>query len=173
MASLTASTCHSSRAGLCLAVDQHNECRSDPYMARYRSHSDHKHSVQAIKKPLSSSSSSSSSSKSFTSSKSFSCSAFPPSILRFPPNFARQLSIKARRNCSNIGLAQVVAASATNHSPPPASTGVPDNGAGPITTLTADPVCSSTLSNDATTPSLATAVVHAGLLFHALNFWMF
>lgn len=35
-------------------------------------------------------------------------------ILRFPPNFKRQLSIKARRNCSNIGVAQVVAASATN-----------------------------------------------------------
>lgn len=32
-------------------------------------------------------------------------------ILRFPPNFVRQLSVKARRNCSNIGVAQVVAAS--------------------------------------------------------------
>ncbi|GFP90379.1 cystathionine gamma-synthase 1 chloroplastic [Phtheirospermum japonicum] len=32
-------------------------------------------------------------------------------ILRFPPNFVRQLSTKARRNCSNIGVAQVVAAS--------------------------------------------------------------
>ncbi|KAF8091447.1 hypothetical protein N665_0445s0032 [Sinapis alba] len=31
-------------------------------------------------------------------------------ILRFPPNFVRQLSIKARRNCSNIGVAQIVAA---------------------------------------------------------------
>eukprot|EP01018_Ginkgo_biloba_P010496 Gb_39265 [translate_table: standard] len=37
-----------------------------------------------------------------------------PLILRFPPNFVRQLSIKARRNCSNIGVAQVVAASVTN-----------------------------------------------------------
>uniref|UniRef100_A0A0C9RYM6 plant cystathionine gamma-synthase n=1 Tax=Wollemia nobilis TaxID=56998 RepID=A0A0C9RYM6_9CONI len=37
-----------------------------------------------------------------------------PLIFRFPPNFERQLSIKARRNCSNIGVAQVVAASATN-----------------------------------------------------------
>ncbi|GLJ31734.1 hypothetical protein SUGI_0638220 [Cryptomeria japonica] len=35
-------------------------------------------------------------------------------ILRFPPNFVRQLSIKARRNCSNIGVAQIVAASVTN-----------------------------------------------------------
>ncbi|RZC72372.1 hypothetical protein C5167_035520 [Papaver somniferum] len=36
-------------------------------------------------------------------------------ILRFPPNFVRQLSIKARRNCSNIGVAQVVAASWSNN----------------------------------------------------------
>ncbi|KAL3341407.1 hypothetical protein AABB24_025783, partial [Solanum stoloniferum] len=40
-------------------------------------------------------------------------------ILRFPPNFVRQLSVKARRNCSNIGLAQVVAASwSNNHASP-------------------------------------------------------
>ncbi|KAI3462920.1 hypothetical protein Pfo_019583 [Paulownia fortunei] len=32
-------------------------------------------------------------------------------IFKFPPNFVRQLSTKARRNCSNIGVAQVVAAS--------------------------------------------------------------
>ncbi|KAG9137940.1 hypothetical protein Leryth_020763 [Lithospermum erythrorhizon] len=32
-------------------------------------------------------------------------------MLRFPPNFVRQLSTKARRNCSNIGVAQIVAAS--------------------------------------------------------------
>ncbi|KAL2924245.1 Cystathionine gamma-synthase 1 chloroplastic [Bienertia sinuspersici] len=36
-------------------------------------------------------------------------------ILRFPPNFVRQLSTKARRNCSNIGVAQVVAASWTHN----------------------------------------------------------
>ncbi|XP_017616108.2 cystathionine gamma-synthase 1, chloroplastic-like [Gossypium arboreum] len=35
-------------------------------------------------------------------------------IFRFPPNFVRQLSVKARRNCSNIGVAQVVAASWSN-----------------------------------------------------------
>lgn len=35
-------------------------------------------------------------------------------ILRFPPNFVRQLSVKARRNCSNIGVAQIVAASWSN-----------------------------------------------------------
>ncbi|KAL3525912.1 hypothetical protein ACH5RR_014284 [Cinchona calisaya] len=44
-------------------------------------------------------------------------------IFRFPPNFVRQLSTKARRNCSNIGVAQIVAASWSNNqpgaSPPP------------------------------------------------------
>ncbi|WOH10238.1 hypothetical protein DCAR_0729704 [Daucus carota subsp. sativus] len=39
-------------------------------------------------------------------------------ILRFPPDFVRQLSNKARRNCSNIGVAQVVAASWSNNQPP-------------------------------------------------------
>ncbi|KAH9614232.1 hypothetical protein KSS87_022589 [Heliosperma pusillum] len=38
-------------------------------------------------------------------------------ILRFPPNFVRQLSTKARRNCSNIGVAQIVAASWTDNNP--------------------------------------------------------
>lgn len=38
-------------------------------------------------------------------------------IFRFPPNFVRQLSIKARRNCSNIGVAQIVAASWSNQRP--------------------------------------------------------
>ncbi|KAK4772854.1 hypothetical protein SAY87_027873 [Trapa incisa] len=36
-------------------------------------------------------------------------------IYRFPPNFVRQLNTKARRNCSNIGVAQVVAASWSNN----------------------------------------------------------
>ncbi|KAG2710198.1 hypothetical protein I3760_04G015200 [Carya illinoinensis] len=36
-------------------------------------------------------------------------------IFRFPPNFVRQLSTKARRNCSNIGVAQIVAASWSNN----------------------------------------------------------
>ncbi|URE09155.1 cystathionine gamma-synthase [Musa troglodytarum] len=40
-----------------------------------------------------------------------------PLILRFPPNFVRQLSIKARRNCSNIGVAQIAAASWSNDPP--------------------------------------------------------
>ena len=38
----------------------------------------------------------------------------PSLIFRFPPNFQRQLSTKARRNCSNIGVAQIVAASWAN-----------------------------------------------------------
>ncbi|KAG6588557.1 Cystathionine gamma-synthase 1, chloroplastic [Cucurbita argyrosperma subsp. argyrosperma] len=42
-------------------------------------------------------------------------------IFKFPPNFLRQLSNKARRNCSNIGVAQVVAASWSNNSPPSSS----------------------------------------------------
>ncbi|XP_041004469.1 cystathionine gamma-synthase 1, chloroplastic-like [Juglans microcarpa x Juglans regia] len=36
-------------------------------------------------------------------------------IFRFPPNFVRQLSTKARRNCSNIGVAHIVAASWSNN----------------------------------------------------------
>ncbi|WCJ25696.1 Cystathionine gamma-lyase [Euphorbia peplus] len=42
----------------------------------------------------------------------------PSLILRFPPNFVRQLSTKARRNCSNIGVAQIVAASWSDSSAP-------------------------------------------------------
>lgn len=47
-------------------------------------------------------------------------------ILRFPPNFQRQLSTKARRNCSNIGVAQIVAASWSDNS---AAHGVPASSA--------------------------------------------
>ncbi|KAJ0988278.1 hypothetical protein J5N97_006634 [Dioscorea zingiberensis] len=48
-------------------------------------------------------------------------------ILRFPPNFVRQLSTKARRNCSNIGVAQIVAASwANNNNPVPPSAAAND-----------------------------------------------
>ncbi|GLU01884.1 hypothetical protein SLE2022_191650 [Rubroshorea leprosula] len=35
-------------------------------------------------------------------------------IFKFPPNFVRQLRTKARRNCSNIGVAQIVAAKWSN-----------------------------------------------------------
>ncbi|KAJ0098393.1 hypothetical protein Patl1_21879 [Pistacia atlantica] len=43
-------------------------------------------------------------------------------IFRFPPNFVRQLSNKARRNCSNIGVAQIVAASWSNNAASGSST---------------------------------------------------
>lgn len=43
-------------------------------------------------------------------------------IFKFPPNFVRQLSIKARRNCGNIGVAQVAAASWSNNLPASDST---------------------------------------------------
>ncbi|KAK7340568.1 hypothetical protein VNO77_21275 [Canavalia gladiata] len=46
-------------------------------------------------------------------------------ILRFPPNFQRQLSTKARRNCSNIGVAQIVAASWSNNNTNSPATGAP------------------------------------------------
>ncbi|XP_066164369.1 cystathionine gamma-synthase 1, chloroplastic [Oryza sativa Japonica Group] len=48
-------------------------------------------------------------------------------ILRFPPNFVRQLSTKARRNCSNIGVAQIVAAA---WSDPARPASLPGGGAG-------------------------------------------
>ncbi|XP_030466457.2 cystathionine gamma-synthase 1, chloroplastic [Syzygium oleosum] len=51
-------------------------------------------------------------------------------IFRFPPNFVRQLSTKARRNCSNIGVAQVVAASwSNNNGPAPSASAAPGGGA--------------------------------------------
>ncbi|KAL6983452.1 cAMP-dependent protein kinase regulatory subunit Cgs1 [Sarracenia purpurea var. burkii] len=57
-------------------------------------------------------------------------------IYKFPPNFQRQLSTKARRNCSNIGVAQVAAASwSTNPAgavPPPATATAASVGASPI-----------------------------------------
>ncbi|XP_009628949.1 cystathionine gamma-synthase 1, chloroplastic-like [Nicotiana tomentosiformis] len=57
-------------------------------------------------------------------------------IFRFPPNFVRQLSIKARRNCSNIGVAQVVAASwSNNHAGPdftPAANAVDSSAVAPL-----------------------------------------
>nr|XP_025624108.1 cystathionine gamma-synthase 1, chloroplastic isoform X2 [Arachis hypogaea] len=54
--------------------------------------------------------------------RSLSLSLSPSLIFRFPPNFQRQLSTKARRNCSNIGVAQIVAASWSNNSPSSSST---------------------------------------------------
>ncbi|XP_055803367.1 cystathionine gamma-synthase 1, chloroplastic-like [Solanum dulcamara] len=60
-------------------------------------------------------------------------------IFRFPPNFVRQLSIKARRNCSNIGVAQVVAASwSNNHASPeftPAANAVDSSASAAVTSI--------------------------------------
>ncbi|XP_002529997.3 cystathionine gamma-synthase 1, chloroplastic [Ricinus communis] len=60
-------------------------------------------------------------------------------ILKFPPNFVRQLSTKARRNCSNIGVAQIVAASWSNY-----SSGVPSaaaiSAAEPVELISGDEV---------------------------------
>lgn len=53
-------------------------------------------------------------------------------ILRFPPNFVRQLSNKARRNCSNIGVAQVVAASWSNNQPPKSAAAVATDSAAAV-----------------------------------------
>ncbi|KAJ8750205.1 hypothetical protein K2173_014120 [Erythroxylum novogranatense] len=66
-------------------------------------------------------------------------------ILRFPPNFVRQLSTKARRNCSNIGVAQIVAASWANNpsslTPPAAAAAANSSAAAPVaepTVMTVD-----------------------------------
>ncbi|XP_051140636.1 cystathionine gamma-synthase 1, chloroplastic [Andrographis paniculata] len=63
-------------------------------------------------------------------------------ILRFPPNFVRQLSNKARRNCSNIGVAQVVAASWSNNQGAsgltPAAANVVDAAAAPVASVEVD-----------------------------------
>uniref|UniRef100_A0A1D1YQ77 plant cystathionine gamma-synthase n=1 Tax=Anthurium amnicola TaxID=1678845 RepID=A0A1D1YQ77_9ARAE len=56
-------------------------------------------------------------------------------ILRFPPNFVRQLSTKARRNCSNIGVAQIAAASWSNTAPAAAAGATPQ-----LESVTAAPV---------------------------------
>ncbi|XP_072977419.1 cystathionine gamma-synthase 1, chloroplastic [Typha angustifolia] len=67
-------------------------------------------------------------------------------ILRFPPNFVRQLSTKARRNCSNIGVAQIVAASWSDTPPSAAAAAaaaaiaVPETGDGAIANFVQTPL---------------------------------
>ncbi|CAM6101397.1 unnamed protein product [Calypogeia fissa] len=68
----------------------------------------------------------------------------PPFILRFPPNFVRQLSIKARRNCANIGVAQVVAASVTD-----LSTSFSENVIAPAIAVSESPLLESVQSSTA------------------------
>lgn len=81
-------------ASCCPSVSSAFECHSDPDFSSYPKKAAEKHScgrfLLATPRRLSS------------------------LIFRFPPNFVRQLSIKARRNCSNIGVAQVVSASWSN-----------------------------------------------------------
>lgn len=85
--------------------------------------------------------------------------ASAPLILRFPPNFVRQLSIKARRNCSNIGVAQVAAASVTNI---PVSS-APANPADPLVLTCNNSVQAdgALLEKDFVTPD-GTLAVHSG-----------
>ncbi|KAG5405308.1 hypothetical protein IGI04_011427 [Brassica rapa subsp. trilocularis] len=67
-------------------------------------------------------------------------------ILRFPPNFVRQLSIKARRNCSNIGVAQIVAAKWSNN---------PDSGSPPAAAAAASSASAAASAPAAAIPPVA------------------
>ena len=91
----------------CAGVFLSFECRPDPKFS-------------SIINPYKPSSGSSNHRRTFssatTASSFFGSSKISSLILRFPSNFVRQSSTKARRNCSNIGVAQVVAASWSNNS---------------------------------------------------------
>ncbi|XP_018813981.2 cystathionine gamma-synthase 1, chloroplastic-like [Juglans regia] len=63
-------------------------------------------------------------------------------IFRFPPNFVRQLSTKARRNCSNIGVAQIVAASWSNNPASPSAAAAAAAAAASATPASAEPIAS-------------------------------
>ncbi|KAM7268762.1 hypothetical protein ACFE04_010928 [Oxalis oulophora] len=72
-------------------------------------------------------------------------------ILRFPPNFVRQLSIKARRNCSNIGVAQIVAATWTDGNSglaAPAASSSAANAASTAVPAATEPVTTSAPADD-------------------------
>ncbi|CAL5396472.1 unnamed protein product [Camellia sinensis] len=89
------------------------ECRSDPeystnFRPEYPSYGDRNSAPPPVRKSLSASFDGSPGSLSSL-------------IFKFPPNFERQLSTKARRNCSNIGVSQIVAASWSTNPPPAAS----------------------------------------------------
>ncbi|KAF2313599.1 hypothetical protein GH714_012333 [Hevea brasiliensis] len=87
------------------ALSHSFECRSDPSGTGHPSHSRFSRRVNSVRHGTAS----------------FSGGGMSSLILKFPPNFVRQLSTKGRRNCSNIGVAQVVAASWSNNS----SAGIP------------------------------------------------
>uniref|UniRef100_A0A5B7ADP7 plant cystathionine gamma-synthase n=2 Tax=Davidia involucrata TaxID=16924 RepID=A0A5B7ADP7_DAVIN len=104
----------------CARVFSSFECRPDPeYSGNF--HQEYPSSCRFPGK-----SNSSPVRKSLASSFGGSPSALSSLIFKFPPNFVRQFSTKARRNCSNIGVAQVAAASWSNNPtpgvPPPTAT---------------------------------------------------
>ncbi|CAK9186137.1 unnamed protein product [Ilex paraguariensis] len=149
----------------CARVFPTFECRSDPpEYSNTRRFSTGKSTSSSIHKPLAASFAGSPGNLSSL-------------IFKFPPNFVRQLSTKARRNCSNIGVAQVVAAAWSTNPPPSAASidapspievpivdeGVPaDNGNG---SFKIDDVQLSAL-NDSNTASFLTSdgsiAIHAG-----------
>ncbi|KAJ7563422.1 hypothetical protein O6H91_03G109500 [Diphasiastrum complanatum] len=84
-----------------------------------------------------------------------------PLILRFPPNFVRQLSIKARRNCGNIGVAQVAAARATQEYTPDLVAAYPSNGAAAASAATSlDVAISSSSLSDSPPPDVDSSVLN-------------
>ncbi|GKU97231.1 hypothetical protein SLEP1_g10400 [Rubroshorea leprosula] len=70
-------------------------------------------------------------------------------IFKFPPNFVRQLSTKARRNCSNIGVAQIVAAKWSNG---------PTSGSPSSAAAAAQAAAAAAAASSASTPVELTAV---------------
>lgn len=118
-------------------------------------------------------------------------------IFRFPPNFVRQLSTKARRNCSNIGVAQIVAASWSNNAASGSSTSaaaasgsaaaaaVPAPAA-PVEMTTGDEMAVVDGLNNVQMKALAdlkkeasflssdgSLTIHAGIRFFLYNYFMF
>jgi cystathionine gamma-synthase len=84
-------------------------------------------------------------------------------ILRFPPNFVRQLSTKARRNCSNIGVAQIVAAAWSDPARPAASAAAEATAeVGAIPNAKLGQPSAAALAEQALLGSDASLAVHAG-----------
>lgn len=91
---MAVSSCH------CTKLLAAFECRSDPSGTEQPSHGRYSARVKSVRQGTAS----------------FLGGGISSLIFKFPPNFVRQLSTKARRNCGNIGVAQVVAASWSNNS---------------------------------------------------------
>lgn len=119
-------------------------------------------------------------------------------IFRFPPNFVRQLSTKARRNCSNIGVAQIVAASWSNNAASGSSTSAAAAASGsaaasavpapaaPVEMTTGDEMAVVDGLNNVQMKALAdlkkeasflssdgSLTIHAGIRFFLYNYFMF